>query len=66
MRIGISQVREFIKDVDLKFSPYDPDSFVTLLRTGQVDRADVPEIVQSVWHKCELVRDLTKIGRAHV
>ena len=59
MRVGISQVREFIKDVDLKFSPYDPDSFVTLLRTGQVDRADVPEIVQTVWHKCELVRDLT-------
>ena len=59
MRIGISQVREFIKDVDLKFSPYDPDSFVTLLRTGQIDRADAPEIVQSVWHKCEQVRDLT-------
>jgi len=59
MRIGISQVREFIQDVDLKFSPYDPDSFVTLLRTGQIDRADAPEIVQSVWHKCEQVRDLT-------
>jgi thiamine biosynthesis lipoprotein len=59
MQIGITQVREFIKDVDLKFSPYDPDSFVTLLRTGQMDRADAPEIVQSVWHKCEQVRDLT-------
>ena len=59
MQFGIAQVREFIKDVDLKFSPYDPDSFVTLLRTGQMDRADAPEIVQSVWHKCEQVRDLT-------
>ena len=59
MRIGMSQVREFIKDVDLKFSPYNPDSFVTLLRTGQIDRADAPEIVQSVWHKCAQVRDLT-------
>ena len=59
IKVGIEQVRNFIKDVDLKFSPYDPDSFVTLLRTEQIDRADVPEIVQDVWHRCAEVRDLT-------
>ncbi|HET6988555.1 MAG TPA: FAD:protein FMN transferase, partial [Kribbella sp.] len=46
-------------EVDRVFSPYKPDSAVSLLARGEVGWEDVDPVVREVAERCDRVRDLT-------
>ena len=56
---GMQQVIDFCKQVDADFSTYIDTSWVTRLRTNQVEISSCPPSVQEVWHLCLQAKHLT-------
>ena len=56
---GMQQVIDFCKQVDADFSTYIDTSWVTRLRTNQVEILDCPPLVQEVWELCLQAKHLT-------
>lgn len=58
-RAGIDQVVAWLHTVDSVFSTYVPDSEISMLRTGRMDRAECSDDVADVMARCEHVRRLS-------
>jgi len=56
---GMQQVIDFCKQVDTHFSTYIDTSWVTRLRTNQVEIVHCPPSVQEVWELCLQAKHLT-------
>ena len=56
---GMQQVIDFCKQVDSDFSTYIDTSWVTRLRTNQIDISSCPPSVQEVWELCLQAKHLT-------
>ena len=56
---GMQQVIDFCKQVDSDFSTYIETSWVTRLRTNQVEISSCPPSVQEVWQLCLETKHLT-------
>jgi thiamine biosynthesis lipoprotein len=56
---GMQQVIDFCKQVDTDFSTYIDTSWVTRLRTHQVEISSCPPSVQEVWQLCLQAKHLT-------
>ena len=56
---GMQQVIDFCKQVDSDFSTYIDTSWVTQLRTNQVEITSCPPAVQEVWQLCLQAKHLT-------
>ena len=56
---GMQQVIDFCKQVDSDFSTYIDTSWVTRLRTNQIDISSCPPSVQEVWELCLQAKQLT-------
>ena len=56
---GMQQVIDFCKQVDADFSTYIDTSWVTRLRTNQVEITSCPPSVQEVWALCLQAKHLT-------
>ena len=56
---GMQQVIDFCKQVDADFSTYINTSWVTRLRTNQVEITSCPPSVQEVWQLCLQAKHLT-------
>ena len=56
---GMQQVIDFCKQVDSDFSTYSDTSWVTRLRTNQVEITSCPPSVQEVWQLCLQAKHLT-------
>jgi thiamine biosynthesis lipoprotein len=56
---GMQQVIDFCKQVDADFSTYIDTSWVTRLRTNQVEITSCPPSVQEVWQLCLQAKHLT-------
>lgn len=56
---GMQQVIDFCKQVDADFSTYIETSWVTRLRTNQVEITSCPPSVQEVWQLCLQAKHLT-------
>jgi len=56
---GMQQVIDFCKQVDVDFSTYIDTSWVTRLRTNQVEISSCPPSVQEVWELCLQAKHLT-------
>jgi thiamine biosynthesis lipoprotein len=56
---GMQQVIDFCMQVDANFSTYIDTSWVTRLRTNQVEILDCPPLVQEVWELCLQAKYLT-------
>ena len=56
---GMQQVIDFCKQVDTDFSTYIDTSWVTRLRTNQVEITSCPPSVQEVWQLCLQAKHLT-------
>ena len=56
---GMQQVIDFCKQVDADFSTYIDTSWVTRLRTNQVEITSCPPSVQEVWELCLQAKHLT-------
>ena len=56
---GMQQVIDFCKQVDTDFSTYIDTSWVTRLRTNQVEITSCPPSVQEVWELCLQAKHLT-------
>jgi thiamine biosynthesis lipoprotein len=56
---GMQQVIDFCKQVDSDFSTYINTSWVTRLRTNQVEITSCPPSVQEVWELCLQAKHLT-------
>ena len=56
---GMQQVINFCKQVDADFSTYIDTSWVTRLRTNQVEISSCPPSVQEVWQLCLQAKHLT-------
>ena len=56
---GMQQVIDFCKQVDADFSTYIDTSWVTRLRTNQVEINSCPPSVQEVWQLCLQAKHLT-------
>ncbi len=56
---GMQQVIDFCKQVDADFSTYIATSWVTRLRTNQVEIVDCPPLVQEVWELCLQAKHLS-------
>ena len=56
---GMQQVIDFCKQVDTDFSTYIDTSWVTRLRTHQIEITSCPPSVQEVWQLCLQARHLT-------
>ena len=56
---GMQQVIDFCKQVDSDFSTYIDTSWVTRLRTNQVEITSCPPAVQEVWELCLQAKHLT-------
>ena len=56
---GMQQVIDFCKQVDADFSTYIDTSWVTRLRTNQIDISSCPPSVQEVWELCLQAKQLT-------
>ena len=56
---GMQQVIDFCKQVDADFSTYIDTSWVTRLRTNQVEISSCPPSVQEVWQLCLQAKHLT-------
>jgi thiamine biosynthesis lipoprotein len=56
---GMQQFKDFCKQVDADFSTYIDTSWVTRLRTNQVEIIDCPPQVQEVWELCLQAKHLT-------
>jgi len=59
MNQGMQQVIDFCKQVDSDFSTYIDTSWVTQLRTNQVEISSCPPSVQEVWELCLQAKHLT-------
>ena len=57
---GMQQVIDFCKQVDAEFSTYINSSWVTRLRTNQVEITSCPPSVQEVWQLCLQAKHLTE------
>jgi len=56
---GMQQVIDFCKQVDADFSTYIDTSWVTRLRTHQIEISSCPPAVQEVWQLCLQAKRLT-------
>ena len=56
---GMQQVIDFCKQVDSDFSTYIDTSWVTRLRTNQIEISSCPPLVQEVWELCLQAKYLT-------
>ena len=56
---GMQQVIDFCKQVDADFSAYIDTSWVTRLRTNQIEITSCPPSVQEVWQLCLRAKHLT-------
>jgi thiamine biosynthesis lipoprotein len=56
---GMQQVIDFCKQVDADFSTYIDTSWVTRLRTNQIEITSCPPSVQEVWELCLQAKHLT-------
>ena len=56
---GMQQVIDFCKQVDTDFSTYIDTSWVTRLRTNQIEITSCPPSVQEVWQLCLQAKHLT-------
>ena len=56
---GMQQVIDFCKQVDSDFSTYMDTSWVTRLRTNQIEITSCPLSVQEVWQLCLQAKNLT-------
>jgi len=56
---GMQQVIDFCKQVDSDFSTYIDTSWITRLRTHQIEISSCPSAVQEVWELCLQARHLT-------
>ena len=56
---GMQQVIDFCKQVDSDFSTYIDTSWVTRLRTNQIEITSCPPSVQEVWELCLQAKHLT-------
>ena len=56
---GMQQVIDFCKQVDADFSTYIETSWVTRLRTKQIEISSCPPSVQEVWELCLQAKHLT-------
>ena len=56
---GMQQVIDFCKQVDDEFSTYIQSSWVTRLRTNQIEITSCPPSVQEVWELCLQAKDLS-------
>ena len=56
---GMQQVIDFCKQVDSDFSTYIDTSWVTRLRTNQIEITSCPPSVQEVWQLCLQAKHLT-------
>ena len=56
---GMQQVIDFCKQVDSDFSTYIDTSWVTRLRTNQIEISSCPPSVQEVWQLCLQAKHLT-------
>ena len=56
---GMQQVIDFCKQVDSDFSTYIETSWVTRLRTNQIEITSCPPSVQEVWQLCLKAKHLT-------
>ena len=56
---GMQQVIDFCKQVDADFSTYIDTSWITRLRTNQVEITSCPPSVQEVWQLCLQAKHLT-------
>ena len=56
---GMQQVIDFCKQVDSDFSTYIDTSWVTRLRTNQIEISSCPLLVQEVWELCLQAKYLT-------
>ena len=59
---GMQQVIDFCKQVDADFSTYIDTSWVTRLRTNQVEITSCPPSVQEVWELCLQAKLLTDVA----
>jgi thiamine biosynthesis lipoprotein len=57
---GMQQVIDFCKQVDSDFSTYIDTSWVTRLRTNQVEISSCPPSVEEVWELCLQAKHLTE------
>ena len=57
--MAMQKVKEFCLGVDQDFSTYSDTSWVTRLRTQQVEITDCPESVQEVWNLCLQAKHLS-------
>ena len=53
------EAEDFLLKIDALFSTYRDDSQVSALRAGQLDIGDAVPLVQEVWDRCLLARELT-------
>jgi thiamine biosynthesis lipoprotein len=56
---AIDHVREFVYAVDLDFSTYKSDSYVSRLRRNEIEIGDCPDVVQTVWDACQNAKYLS-------
>ena len=56
---GMQQVLDFCNEVDSDFSTYIDTSWVTRLRTNQIEITSCPPSVQEVWQLCLHAKHLT-------
>ena len=56
---GMQQVIDFCKQVDADFSTYIDTSWITRLRTNQIEITSCPPSVQEVWQLCLRAKHLT-------
>jgi len=59
LNVAMQQVIDFCKQVDADFSTYIDTSWVTRLRTNQVEITSCPPSVQEVWQLCLQAKHLT-------
>jgi FAD:protein FMN transferase len=56
---AIAEVRDFVHEVDQKFSTYKQDSYISQLRRGEITIEQCPDDVGEVWDLCLQARALT-------
>ena len=59
LNLGMQQVIDFCKQVDSDFSTYIETSWVTRLRTNQIEITSCPPAVKEVWELCLQAKHLT-------
>jgi FAD:protein FMN transferase len=59
LNVAMQQVIDFCKQVDAEFSTYINSSWVTRLRTNQIEITSCPPSVQEVWELCLQAKHLT-------